>query len=490
MSADTVHKDSANGIGSLLKNTFLMGGTQAVHIVATLVKAKIVAVIIGLAGTGLSSVYWTATSWIQQLASLGFPMAAVKDIAGEGEEVKRLRLISLVKGFFFVAANVAALLCVLLSPILSLVSFADYSHWWDFTVMSAFVWFSVMGAGELTVMQGMNLVRPLFKASIIGSITGVLGAIPFYYFMGLRGIVWALVTAVAATYFCLRFMLNRTLVVKRSSVRETWKARSVISETVKSGLVIFLGGIIGAVANFAVISVVRAKGGLEQVGSYQSAWNMICQISAVVFAAMAVDYFPKLAASGKSEMNGLVEDQIFIGVGLTVPIMCVLMVASPFAVEILLSSEYLVIIPLLKWFAVAMVFKAVSYPLGFIALAKARRKLYFKIEVVTLNAVYLLGLLTGYLTGGLAGIGIAMVAIYAVDIIIYAAVAIKCFGLRPKGLLLGYMTAGMAYTILVFHLTSSDIFIDYPYAIYLLVALSMLFPLGVFKKMKKRKSLA
>ncbi|MCH5319654.1 MAG: oligosaccharide flippase family protein [Paramuribaculum sp.] len=458
-----------------------MGGTQIVHILMTLIKGKIVALFVGLAGTGLSSIYWTATSWIQQLASAGLPLAAVKDIAKEHEKEKRDFLISLIKRFFSVAALCGAVICLLLSPILSFISFADYGHTLDFVYLSLLVWFAVKGAGELTLLQGLNQVKPLYRASIVGSVTGVLTGLPFYWLLGMKGIVWALIIASAATFLSLKFYTSRVVKVRISPFRTAWDNRGVISGTLKSGIVLFIGGIMTAVSNFIVISFVRGIGGIDDVGSYQSAYNIIWQISAVVFAAMSVDYYPRLSRSEAEDMNTLVENQIFIGVGLTVPIMCLVMAFSEIAVKILLTDEFLLILPVLKWFSFAMVIKAVSYPLGYIALAKANRRLYFKLEVVALNVLNLTGLVAGFYFGGLIGLGIALSLIYSIDILIYVTVCRRLFGLKIGWKLPAFVMAGLLYTGLMLAVSLAEPENTGKTAPYIVAALSLIFPAILMK---------
>lgn len=473
---------------SLLHNTVLMGSTQIVQICFSLLKGKIVAIFVGLAGTGLSSIYWSATSWIQQLASLGLPMAAVKDIAKETDESKRNFLISLIKRFFFLAANLGTLLCFVLSPLLSLFSFTDYTHTFDFMILSALVWFSVMSAGELTILQGLNQVRPLYKATVTGSVIGVLLGLPLYWIFGMGGIVWALIIAAAATYFAQRYRLRKIIDRPMASLKELRANKILISGTLKSGMILFLGGIIAAIVNFTIISIVRALGGIDDVGSYQSAWNIICQISAVVFAAMAVDYFPKLSVAEGNNMNRLVENQIYIGVGLITPIMALLMIAAPLAVKMLLSQQFMVIIPLLRWFALAMVLKAVSYPLGFIALAKAKRKIYFYLEVVILNIINFMGLFLGFYFFGLIGLGIGLIVIYAIDIIIYFSVCARLFSLRLSRKLIFYIFSAVVYTAVMLHLSLCEPESLHPLIIAVWASCSFIFPAIIIKKMKEHAS--
>ncbi|MEI3421301.1 MAG: hypothetical protein V8R91_09785 [Butyricimonas faecihominis] len=61
--------------------------------------------------------------------------------------------------------------------------------------------------GQLAILTGMRKLRQLAKASMIGSVVGLLSAVPFYYFFGKNGIVPSLlVTAFSSLFFSSYFV--------------------------------------------------------------------------------------------------------------------------------------------------------------------------------------------------------------------------------------------------------------------------------------------
>src|SRR5690606_1826821 len=58
-----------------------------------------------------------------------------------------------------------------------------------------------LSAGQLALLRGMRQISLTAKAGFYGSILGLLCSIPFYYFMGIRGIVPALLITSMITLF-------------------------------------------------------------------------------------------------------------------------------------------------------------------------------------------------------------------------------------------------------------------------------------------------
>ncbi|MCH5719959.1 oligosaccharide flippase family protein [Niabella hibiscisoli] len=66
---------------SILKGSAIFGGSQVVSILISLVRAKVIAILLGPAGMGLASLLANTTNIIQQFSSSGVNLTAVKDIA-------------------------------------------------------------------------------------------------------------------------------------------------------------------------------------------------------------------------------------------------------------------------------------------------------------------------------------------------------------------------------------------------------------------------
>ena len=190
-----------NSYKSILKGTSAFGGVQVFQILVALVRGKFVALLLGPAGMGIASLYTTAANTLQQLASLGLNLAIVKEVAATKDDPqKSATTFSIARRLVRVSAIAGAIVCLLMSPMLSEWTFGDDSHTFGFMLLSVMLFFAIAGAGELSLLQGLHEVKRLSKASIVGGVTGLVVGVPLYYFLGNAGIVPAMIALSVTTF--------------------------------------------------------------------------------------------------------------------------------------------------------------------------------------------------------------------------------------------------------------------------------------------------
>ena len=138
----------------------------------------------------------------------------------------------------------------------------------------------------------------------------------------------------------------------------------------------------------------------------------------MVFNALRTDYFPRLSAvhNTQVELKETVLKQARVTILLITPIVIFFIVFSQLIIKILYSSEFLVISSLLIWAMLGMVFKATSFTLGYVILAKNDSKVFLKTSVI-FNLLFLTMTVIGYKYFGLEGIGIAYFLYYIIHFI-------------------------------------------------------------------------
>lgn len=137
--------------------------------------------------------------------------------------------------------------------------------------------------------------------------------------------------------------------------------------------------------------------------------------------AMSMDYFPRLAAVGddKRMFDSVVNRQIEIVALIAAPAVILMIATSPLIIKLLLTDEFLVVTPLMRWMGLGILLKALAFPLGYITFAKNNRKAYLWLEGVACNLLYLVLGMSFYYWFGLIGLGYAMVTEYAGCILLY-----------------------------------------------------------------------
>lgn len=212
------------------------------------------------------------------------------------------------------------------------------------------------------------------------------------------------------------------------------------------GLTLVITILIGALCNYMLNVFLRIFGNLDDIGLYNAANSITNQYAGVVFAAMSLDYFPRLSSisNDTEEMNRVINRQSEIVSLIAAPMAILIIAAAPLVISLLLTAEFSSVTPLLRLMALGVLFKALAFPMGYISFAKNNRRIYIWLEGITCNVIYLGFAVAGYLLFGLIGLGYAMAAEFLMNIVIYYAVNRRVYGYQFSRAALGqYLIAGM-----------------------------------------------
>lgn len=410
-----------NSYKNILRGTSLFGGVQVFQILISLLRGKFVAIFLGIAGMGVSALFASAFDTLVRFASLGLNVAFVKRVAENRDNPDALGTSLRVSLFLTrLTALLGAVVTLVLAPWLSEFTFGSSDYSSQFFLLAVAVFFTISGAGKLSILQGMHLVKVIARASLVGPMAGLLAGVPLYYFFGTLGIVPAMVVLAFATWAFNTYMLHKELAIP--SGRPDWRSqRGEISHLLKLGIILVASSLINAACIYLVNIFVRQGGRLDDVGLFNAANSVTLQYSGVVFTAMMLDYLPRLAAaiSRPDEMRTIVNRQVEIVALLVGTIIPILILAAPWVVKILLTNQFEASVSLIRWMAVGILIKAISYPLGYIAFTKNNPRVFFLLEGVGANALYIGAAIAGYYFFGLIGLGYAMVAENALCLILY-----------------------------------------------------------------------
>ena len=182
---------------------------------------------------------------------------------------------------------------------------------------------------------------------------------------------------------------------------------------VKLGSVMMIAGFGTSGVSYLIRMYISRTGGIEQVGLYSAAWAIISSYVGMVFTAMGTDYFPRLSAVNDNnlQIKKLVNQQAEIAILILGPILILLLSALPIVIRILLTPKFMPIIGLIQWALIGVFFKAASWSISFIILAKGDSK-YFFISEIAANIIMLTSNVLLYHFFKLEGIGFAFLISY------------------------------------------------------------------------------
>ncbi len=410
----TEEKQQSNSYNQIAKATGIFGGVQVFNVMLSIVRSKIVAVLLGTSGVGIMGLFTATTGMIASITNLGISFSAVRKIseaASSGNQSIISRTIITLRRWVNFTGIIGALFSLILAQQLSLWTFGNTDYTWAFVWLSITLCFQALSGGQLALLQGLRKIKKLAKANVMGSFLGLFISLPLYYSFGVRGIVPSLIltaglSLVLSWYFTRKVEVEKVNISLKESFAEGM-------DMVKLGSVMMITGFATTGVMYLVRIYISRTGGVTQVGLYSAAWAIINGYVGMVFTAMGTDYFPRLSAINhdNSQLKKLVNEQAEIAILILGPLIVLLMAGLPLVIRILLTAKFLPIMGLVEWALIGILFKAVSWAIAFIILAKGDSKIFFVSELVSSTIVLITNIVL-YHFYQLEGLGFAFLLSY------------------------------------------------------------------------------
>lgn len=188
---------------TVLKALGIFSGVQAMGMLCSVVRTKLIAIWIGPVGVAIFAICNTAIEMMSAATRLNIRESAVRDISSASES--RVPFVAgVVRWWSMRLGLLGAVAIAVLSPLLSLISFGDVSRWWMFAALSASMYALSVADGEQALLQGTGRLRKLARASIRAAVIGTLISAPMYYLWGETSIVPSVIAYGLASLYAFR----------------------------------------------------------------------------------------------------------------------------------------------------------------------------------------------------------------------------------------------------------------------------------------------
>ena len=387
---------------------------MGLNYIISLLRVKIVAVLLGPTGIGLVGLYTSATNLVSTVSGLGLANSAVRAIAQADAEknwealaanVRILRLACWVTG---IGGWLAAF--VLARPISNWV-FGKPEHAVALSVLGLVVLLGALSGGEMAMLQGVRRIGDVARVNVLSGAASTISAIAIYAFFGKAGIIAVLIISAAISLF-FAWWFARKMKLAHISV-SLLQALSGARGLLRLGVALMWSGLMGTSSDILIRSIVVHDAGIRAAGYYQAAWALSGVFAGFVLSAMGTDFYPRLSGviSDRLVATRTVNEQTEVGVLLALPGLLATLAFAPVAIRIFYSAEFSPAATLLPWFLLGVFGKVISWPLGFIVLARGASSWYIGSEtafsVARLTLTYWL---VSYF--GIAGTAYAFAASY------------------------------------------------------------------------------
>jgi PST family polysaccharide transporter len=425
-------RDSFRGI---LRSSALIGASSLINVGLGALRTKALAVLLGPAGIGLLGAFSMLLDLARSISQMGLNGSGVRQIAeaaSSGDE-RRLAVTALVlRRAALLCAVIGGIVLVASSKAVSTLTFGTDEHATSISLLSVALVLSVVAGGQLALLQGTRKIAEQAKVNVYGALLGTIAAVSIVYFAAERGIVPSLVAAAAAS-MVLSWWYSRKVRTIEVVLQpgETGREAALL---LKLGLAFLASGLLMAGAAYAVRTFVLRTLGLDAAGMYQAAWTLGGLYVGFVLQALGTDFYPRLVgvADDHRACNAMVNEQAQASLLLAAPGIIATITFASLVVHLFYSAEFGGAIELLRWMCLGMALRVITWPVGYIVVAKNRQVVFFALEAAwaIFNVAATWRCLRSF---GLEGAGIAFLLSYVFHALIVYPTARAMTGFRWSG---------------------------------------------------------
>jgi O-antigen/teichoic acid export membrane protein len=417
----------------LLRSMAIIGGAQAVNIVITVLRAKVVAVLLGPSGIGLLSILNSLREMGTMSAGLGLDSSGVRELsAAKGEPATLARVRRVLLGALFLQGLVAMVLIWTARVWLAESLLGSPEHATEVGLVGVAVLLSLIAASQTTLLQGMRRIADLGRVTVWAALAGTLAGLAAVVLLGRDGLIWLILMPPAAGILvALRYTRRLPPAdAERMTLADVWRAWLPM---VRLGVVFMTGALVTVGTLLLVRARITQELGLDAAGHFAAAWSITMIYVGFLLQAMGADYFPRLTEviHDREAATRLMNDQMQLALALGGPLLLVLIGCA--LIRLLYSSEFAPAVVLLQWQTLGNVFKLASWALAFAFVAAAHRRIFLMTELL-FNAVFLPLVWFGLPLLGLEIAGFAFLAAYVLYFTVVALLVHRLHGFRWQAL--------------------------------------------------------
>lgn len=397
----------------LLNSMIIIGSAQAVSILISILRVKVLAVLLGPMGIGLLSIYNSLQGVVSTAAGLGMASSGVREIAsvkGERDALSRIRTVLI--SAHLVQGGVALMAVWLLRERISELLFGDRSYSIEVGLVGLAALLGLMGTAHTAILQGMRKIAACGYVTVLSAFIGTIVGLAAVAIYGHAGLIWFVVVqplamGLIAWYFTRKFDQGIEPSLTALQIWQIWKPIA------KIGAVFMIAGLVTTSTLLIVRGKITQELGIESAGYFAAAWGISVTYVGFLLTAMGTDYYPRLTEVINDRQRSIVlmNGQIQLALAIGGPILILLIGLAPWVIQALYSEEFLPAVEILQWQVLGNIFKLASWPLGISFIAAARSKT-FLVTQINFNVIFLIVLWPGITKFGLNIAGPAFLFAY------------------------------------------------------------------------------
>lgn len=400
----------------VVKAISMLGSTQMVNMLCSVVRNKALAVWVGPIGVAVMGVLMQTLEFMGALTQLEIRTTAVRDVASR-PPAQRGEIIGIVRRVGRALGLLGLLLLLLFAPIFSQLMFGSGEYSWAFRILSLALFIQALQGSEIVVLQAEGNFRAIASSSLMGGLLSLGIALILFKTLGINSLAPVLVTYSLMTWlFTARHTRSFRSAAANLSLRQCFsRSRHYIS----MGFYLVITSLVTYGINLSFMAIIERTVGSTDLGFYQAGNTMLIRYVGVFFTAITYEFYPRLSAASPRHGHAalIMTHQARTCLLLFFPCAVAAILLAPLLIRLLYSAEYLPMLPYFTLGMVGMMLRPASMILSysFIAFNKVRPFLFT--EIISALAGFALNI-AGFLLAGFPGLGLATIAWYLLDLLI------------------------------------------------------------------------
>ncbi|MDE5572652.1 MAG: hypothetical protein K2I94_02720 [Muribaculaceae bacterium] len=429
---------------TIFKSVLTLGSSQGLIVICSLVRAKIVAMLLGPTATGLFAVFNNVVDVVGGVTRLDLRRVAQREISRAGNRT----VIEAVLRTSWMLGLAGGLIMVVLSPLISKITFTNLDMTFQISALGFALIALSLQEGYYSVMTGCGDTKRFALSQGLGGLTGLIASIPLFKYLGLNSIVPSIIVYSVASALIARYFVRRNLLSGR-----TLKWREAIQTMIpalKFGVWITVAAFITRACDYALIAWMTNNWSIDTVGIYSAGSTMINRGAGLILAALAADYYTRISVVSNdncAHLNHIVRRQVNVLLAVAVPCLIIFVLFAKSFVTLFYSTEYLSVIPYLTGASAAVPVKVASWTLAFVILSRGAGKIYLLSETISAFVGLAIDIMS-FKFGGLELLGYATLVN---EIIYLMIVSIICrrYSVRLRVKEIAYLLVGTSLILFV-----------------------------------------
>ena len=373
----------------LVRSTAILGLGSAATIVATIIRAKILASRLGPEGTGVLAQLSSLTAVLVPLATLGIGnglVAMIAEARAAGDFARVVAVTRLGTRLVWAVGIGLAVLAALASPWLAGGIYRDSAFTWAILLGAASVPLSAIGSLRTSMLQGHQAIRAMARLNLTIAVAQIATIVPLAFLFGVRGAVAQLVViAVILAWSSGRLLAPHTPRAASGGGAGGAKTagRALLRPLLRYGISSLLVGLSSTLTLLVLRSLLVSKLGLGPNGIYQVCVGVSGLLMPTILNSITASVWPEIAAlKSDAEAAPAMRSGVRLGFLLTTGLCAGILVGAPIWVPLFYSGRFLPALDLLPIQFLGDYFRVAAWMFGIWLVPRNRLRPWVLFDVV------------------------------------------------------------------------------------------------------------